>query len=82
MDTAERTRMDTARTTTDPRLEEIAAIVQRLAEVQRSRKLSDRQLVEEYPDLGSTKTWRQRLVPGTLDGLNLDRLAGKLRRLA
>lgn len=72
--------MDTNRTT-DPR-EEIRGIVARLEDVQRTRKLSDRQLVDEYPDLGSTKTWRQRLVSGAFGDLNLDRLLGKLRRIS
>lgn len=72
--------MDTTRTT-DPR-EEIRGIVARLEDVQRTRKLSDRQLVDEYPDLGSTKTWRQRLVSGAFGDLNLDRLLGKLRRIS
>ena len=73
--------MDTTTRTHDPRLEEIRAIVARLEDVQRSRKLSDRQLVDEYPDLGSTKTWRQRLVAGAYGDLNLDRLLGRLRRI-
>lgn len=62
--------------------DEIRAIVARVDEVQKARKLSDRQLVEEYPDLGSTKTWRQRLLAGNIAGLNPDRLIVRLRRIA
>jgi len=63
-------------------LREIAAVTARLNEIQLSRKLSDRELVNEYPDLGSTKTWRQRLVAGNLDGLNLERTFTRLRRVS
>jgi len=63
-------------------LREIGAVTSRLQEIQTSRKLSDRELVDEYPDLGSTKTWRQRLVSGNLEGLNLERAFTRLRRVA
>lgn len=78
--------MDTHTPTHPPthseRAQQITAIVARVAEVQRARKLSDRQLLEEFPDLGSTKTWRSRLLTGQLSGLNPDRLLGRLRRVA
>lgn len=78
--------MDTKDTNTHPpdteARAEIQATVARLVEIQRTRKLSDRQMVEEYPDLGSPKTWRQRLVSGILEGLKQDRLLVKMRRLA
>lgn len=64
------------------KLTEIKAIVARIADIQGARKLSDNQLLREYPDIGSTKTWRNRLVPGTLEGLNLDRMLAKLQRVA
>lgn len=60
---------------------EVEAIVIRLAEVQRARKLSDRQLVAEYPDLGSGKTWRSRLLAKNYAGLNPDRIIQRLRRI-
>ncbi len=41
---------------------EATAIIQRAIAVQDSRKLTDRRMVTEFPDLGSTKTWRHRLV--------------------
>ena len=76
--------MDTKDTkdTQDPRIAEAVGIVARLEDVQRTRKLSDRQLVEEYPEIGSAKTWRQRLLAGNWGDLNIDRIVGKLRRVA
>jgi len=62
-------------------LSEIGSVTARLKEIQLSRKLSDRELVDEYPDLGSTKTWRQRLLFGDLAGLNLERTLARLRRI-
>ncbi len=67
---------------TTSQLDEARGVVTRLLEVQRARKLSDRQLVDEYPELGSQKTWRQRLVPGAGEGLNAERTLAKLRRIA
>ncbi len=61
---------------------EASGIVARLVEVQKARKLSDRDLVGEYPELGSSKTWRQRLIGGSGDGLNPERTLAKLRRIA
>lgn len=66
---------------TADQLAEARATVSRLIEVQRARKLSDRRLVDEYPDLGATKTWRQRLVGGQYDGLNPERTLNRLRRI-
>ncbi len=58
------------------------AVVGRLLEVQRSRKLSDKQLLDEYPDIGSTKTWRQRLLAGCWDAMHADRTLARLARVA
>jgi hypothetical protein len=63
-------------------LREIGSVTARLKEIQTSRSLSDRDLVDEYPDLGSTKTWKQRLVAGNLEGLNLERTYARMRRIA
>lgn len=61
---------------------EAQAIVVRGIEVQRSRRLSDRQMVTEFPDLGSSKTWKSRLVEGDYGGLNPERTLERLRRFA
>ena len=63
-------------------INEIRAITARIAAVQAERKLSDADLLREYPDIGSTKTWRQRLCAGELDELDHDRILAKLRRVA
>lgn len=73
--------MDTANQWTPDRIATARAIVTRLEEIQRARKLSDRQLVDEYPDLGSTKTWRQRLLGSRWDGLNAERTLRRLQRI-
>jgi hypothetical protein len=62
--------------------QEAQGIVRRLLAIQEARKLSDRQMVDEFPDLGSAKTWRSRLLPGTFEGLNITRIITKLRRIA
>lgn len=61
---------------------EMAAVVRRIAAMQQERRLSDTRLVDEYPDLGSTKTWKDRLLPETFSGLNLERWHRKLMRVA
>jgi hypothetical protein len=61
---------------------EIRGIVARVREVQDARGLSDKQLLREFPQLGSTKTWRQRLVEEQFDDINVARLVGKLRQIA
>lgn len=66
----------------DQRITEIRAIVDRLAAVQTAQKWSDRELVDNYPDLGSTRTWRQRLLASELKDLNLDRTLERLRKVA
>lgn len=64
------------------KISEIKAIVGRLAEIQQARELSDNQLRREFPDIGSTKTWRSRLLAGKFDDINVDRQLLKLRRVA
>jgi hypothetical protein len=59
---------------------EATAIIQRAVAVQESRKLTDRRMVTEFPDLGSTKTWRHRLVAQDFKGLNPERTIERLRR--
>lgn len=60
---------------------EIRAIVARIEEIQKARKLSDGKLIAEFPDIGSTKTWRSRLVAENYEGLNPERLLARLRRV-
>lgn len=57
-----------------------AAIVLRAGQVQKSRNLSDRKFVAEFPDLGSAKTWRTRLLAGNYQGLNPIRTLERLQR--
>lgn len=54
-------------------ISELKLWVARMAEIQRVRKLTDKQMVKEYPDLGSTKTWTDRLLGGLWSELKLDR---------
>jgi DNA transposition AAA+ family ATPase len=61
---------------------EAQTVITRLATYQRTAGLSDSRLVRQFPDLGSTKTWRQRLVAGELDGIRPDRTLSRLRRIA
>lgn len=57
-------------------------IIRRVKEIQETLKLSDRELVARYPHLGSARSWRDRMVSGTLEGLNLKRLGSRLTELA
>ena len=66
---------------TNDQLAEMRGIVSRIQEIQTHRKLSDRALIDNYPDLGSPKTWRSRLIPGTGDGLNPERTLASLRKI-
>lgn len=61
---------------------EITAIVGRLQEIQRAEKLSDRQLLARYPDIGSAKTWTDRLQPFAWEQINAERTAQRLARVA
>jgi hypothetical protein len=61
---------------------QVLAVVQRVREIQDTLRLSDRELVARYPQLGSAKSWRERMLTGTLEGLNLRRLAARLGELA
>lgn len=61
---------------------EILAIVARIKEVQESRKLTDPKLLEEFPQLGSTRTWRQRFLAGDLKELRIERQLKQLRQIA
>lgn len=61
---------------------ELDAIITRIEIVQSERNLKDGQLVAEYPDLGSPKSWTDRLRARKWTELNLDRWLVKLRRIA
>lgn len=63
-------------------LTEIGLIVSRIKDVQDTRKLSDQRLLQEFPQLGSTRTWRQRLLAGNLKELRLDKQLKNLRDIA
>jgi hypothetical protein len=56
-------------------------IIAKIAAVQTSRKLSNTQLLAEFPDLGSIKTWNDRLKTGEFQGLNATRMLAKLARI-
>jgi hypothetical protein len=62
-------------------INEIIRIRGRIKAVQDECKLSDNQLINNYPDIGSQKTWRHRLLEANWDELNLDRTLEKLRRV-
>lgn len=60
---------------------ECDAMVARIAAVQNERKLSDAKLVNEYPEIGSAKTWKDRLLARNWKELNLERWHRKLSRV-
>lgn len=62
--------------------EEAQAVISRLAAYQKTAGLSDVRLVRQFPDLGSTRTWRQRLMAGAWDQLRPERTLKRLRRIA
>lgn len=66
---------------TTEQIAEARRIVARVRDVQESRRLKDRALLEEYPDLGSTKSWRHRLLAEDYAGLNPGRTLERLRRV-
>lgn len=52
---------------------ELDRMIRRVEEVQQQRGLSDNALIKTYPDLGSTKTWAERLKPRNYASLRLAR---------
>lgn len=67
--------------TTEQRAE-AQAIIGRLKAYQTTARLSDGRLVRQFPDLGSTKTWRQRMVAEEWGSMRPDRTLQRLRRVA
>jgi hypothetical protein len=61
---------------------EAQAIIARGVTVQQSRRLTDTKMLAEFPDLGSVRTWKNRLIPGEFTGLKPERMLGRLRRFA
>lgn len=65
---------------------EIKVIVERLAAIQKARGISNGQLLREHPDIGSAKTWTDRLLPllegKAIEGLNVERTLARLKRVA
>ncbi len=68
-------------TWTNEQKSEAAALVKRLETYQLSARLSDGALLRQFPDLGSTKTWRQRLMAQAWDTMRPDRTLARLRRI-
>lgn len=60
---------------------EMDTMIARIAAVQTERGLNDTALIAEYPDIGSAKTWRDRLLCRNWEELNLARWHGKLTRV-
>ena len=67
---------------TTEQIAEARVTIKRLEAYQRSAKLSDTALVRQYPYLGSTKTWRQRLLGEAWEGMHPERTLQRLRRIA
>lgn len=67
-------------------IEEIKNIVARLDNIQKARNISANQLLREYPDIGSSKTWTDRLLPllagSPPEGIHLERTLRRLKRVA
>jgi len=68
--------------TTEARLEKMRAIIRRLAEYQEAARLPDTRLVQQFPELGSAKTWRHRLLADNWSSLNIERWHARLLRIA
>jgi hypothetical protein len=60
---------------------ELDAMVARIATMQSERSLSDAKLLNDYPDIGSAKTWKDRLLARKFNELNLERWHRKLLRV-
>lgn len=60
---------------------ELGQMISRVEEVQEQRGLSDGLLLKNYPDLGSTKTWTDRLRPRRFDQLKVSRWHALLSRV-
>lgn len=71
-----------AEMTREEMLAEMVAVVRRVKLVQQERGLSDTKLVDEFKELGSQKTWADRLRTETFEGLNIERWLNKMRRVA
>lgn len=67
---------------TDDHLKFAKAVIDRLVKYQETAGLTDRRLVEQFPDLGSTRTWRGRLLAGKFQGLDPERFVHRLKRIA
>ncbi|HMP82763.1 MAG TPA: hypothetical protein PKA41_08695 [Verrucomicrobiota bacterium] len=57
---------------------DIAEMTRRIILVQEERQLTASQLIREFPQLGSAKSWTDRLVAGKFSELNLERWHKKL----
>jgi len=73
--------MKDTKQTEQTRIEELDAMIARIMAIQTERSLGDSSLIAEYPDLGSAKTWRDRLIPRAWDQINLHRWHAKLTRV-
>lgn len=60
---------------------EARQIVARVKSYQLNAHVTDAKLLRQFPDLGSTKTWRQRLLADDFTGLHPDRSLARLRRV-
>lgn len=69
-------------TLTESQAAEIRSTIQRLSSYQQSLGISDQKLLEQFPELGSQKTWRSRLLAGDWSGLDAKRLYDRMRRVA
>lgn len=66
----------------DDQKAEARTIVTRVEKYQQLARLNDVKLLRQFPDLGSAKTWRQRLLAEDYANLHPDRTLAKLRRIA
>lgn len=67
---------------TEEQKTEARATITRLAQYQRSAGLSDTKLVRQFPYLGSTKTWRSRLLAEAWADMQPGRTLQRLSRIA
>lgn len=65
----------------DEQKAEALAIVARISAYQTAAKLQDAALIRQFPDLGSTRTWRQRLLADDFSGLRPDRMLARLKKV-
>ena len=62
-------------------IEPLVAMIARIMDTQKKQNLNDTDLLRKYPDIGSPKGWRDRLIPQKWDEISLENHHRKLKRV-